>query len=92
MVYSFQLPDSRFILHPLLMAKRSLIVKSEKRKKKFLDALKRGKKPDAPTKMYNRCHLCGRPRGYIRKFDMCRICVRELASDDLIMGLRKASW
>ncbi len=40
----------------------------------------------------NRCRLCGRPRGYMRKFGVCRICFRELASDGLIPGVRKASW
>ena len=74
------------------MAKTSLIIKCERRKQKFLNALKAGKKPRFSTKVYNRCRLCGRPRGYIRKFNMCRICLRQLAANDMIMGLRKASW
>jgi small subunit ribosomal protein S14 len=74
------------------MAKTSLIIKSQRRKEKFLAAKKAGKKPEFSTKVYNRCQVCGRPRGYIRKFNMCRICLRQLASDDMIMGLRKASW
>lgn len=41
---------------------------------------------------YNRCPLCGRARGYMRKFDMCRICFRELALKGEIPGVRKASW
>ena len=40
----------------------------------------------------NRCHLCGRPRGYIRKFGLCRICFRKLAAEGLIPGVRKSSW
>lgn len=40
----------------------------------------------------NRCKLCGRPRGYYRKFGICRICLRNLASRGLIPGLKKASW
>ena len=40
----------------------------------------------------NRCELCGRPRAYYRKFHICRICFRKLASDGLIPGVRKASW
>jgi len=40
----------------------------------------------------NRCKLCGRPRGYMRKFGVCRICFRELANKGEIPGVRKASW
>ena len=39
-----------------------------------------------------RCKLCGRPRAVFRKFGICRICFRNLASDGLIPGVRKASW
>ncbi len=40
----------------------------------------------------NRCRLCGRPRGFIRKFGLCRICFREYAHKGEIPGVRKASW
>ena len=40
----------------------------------------------------NRCKLCGRPRAYIRKFELCRICFRELALAGEIPGVIKASW
>jgi len=40
----------------------------------------------------NRCRICGRPRGYIRKFEMCRICFRGLALKGEIPGVTKASW
>lgn len=40
----------------------------------------------------NRCHLCGRPRGYMRKFGICRICFRQLALEGKIPGVRKSSW
>ncbi|MCD6133653.1 MAG: type Z 30S ribosomal protein S14 [Deltaproteobacteria bacterium] len=40
----------------------------------------------------NRCGICGRPRGYMRKFGICRICFRNLASKGEIPGVRKASW
>jgi small subunit ribosomal protein S14 len=40
----------------------------------------------------NRCKLCGRPRAYLRKFGICRICFRNLASRGLIPGVKKASW
>jgi len=39
-----------------------------------------------------RCHLCGRARAVFRKFGICRICFRNMASDGLIPGVRKASW
>ncbi|HOA07226.1 MAG TPA: type Z 30S ribosomal protein S14 [Spirochaetota bacterium] len=41
---------------------------------------------------HNRCSLCGRPRGYMRRFDMCRICFRKLASEGKIPGVTKSSW
>nr|AKQ03498.1 30S ribosomal protein S14, small subunit ribosomal protein S14 [uncultured Microgenomates bacterium Rifle_16ft_4_minimus_38077] len=40
----------------------------------------------------NRCRLCGRPRGYMRKFGLCRLCFRELALKGELPGVRKASW
>jgi len=40
----------------------------------------------------NRCRLCGRSRGYMRKFGICRLCFRELANKGEIPGVRKASW
>lgn len=40
----------------------------------------------------NRCRLCGRPRGYYRKFGICRLCFRALAHRGEIPGVRKASW
>lgn len=55
--------------------------------------IERGKRtPKFANRQRNRCQLCGRPRGYLRKFGVCRICFRELASDGLIPGVRKASW
>ena len=40
----------------------------------------------------NRCELCGRPRGYMRMFKMCRLCFRENASFGRLPGVKKASW
>ena len=45
-----------------------------------------------PTQVRHRCHLCGRPRGYMRRFDLCRICFRTLANEGKVPGLTKASW
>jgi small subunit ribosomal protein S14 len=45
-----------------------------------------------PTQVRNRCSRCGRPRGYIRRFGLCRICFRELALEGKIPGVVKSSW
>ncbi len=74
------------------MARKALIVKAQKRKRKFIQALSQGKRPKKWVRTYNRCKLCGRPRGYLRHFDICRICFRELASKGEIMGVKKSSW
>jgi small subunit ribosomal protein S14 len=44
------------------------------------------------SRRYNRCQACGRRRAYIRRFQICRICFRELASQGKIPGVTKASW
>lgn len=54
--------------------------------------LKQRKTPKFKVRKYNRCQLCGRPRGYIRRFKLCRICFRERASRGEIPGVTKASW
>ncbi len=48
--------------------------------------------PKFGVRAYHRCKLCGRPRGYLRKFDMCRICFREFALKGEVPGVIKASW
>jgi len=54
--------------------------------------IKARRKPLFPVRKYNRCPLCGRPRGFLRKFQMCRICFRSLALKGDIPGVVKASW
>lgn len=54
--------------------------------------LKAKKKPKYMTRLVRRCNLCGRSRGYLRQFDMCRICFRKLASEGKIPGVTKSSW
>lgn len=49
-------------------------------------------RPKYAVRRRNRCRRCGRARGYLRKFGMCRICFRELALRGEIPGVRKASW
>ncbi len=61
------------------MAKKALIEKWKKPKK-------------FKVREYNRCRRCGRPRGYLRKFGLCRICFRSLAHQGLIPGVTKSSW
>jgi small subunit ribosomal protein S14 len=61
------------------MAKKSQIIKAQR-------------EPKYSTRQKNRCQLCGRPRAYLRKFGICRVCFRELAYKGQIPGVRKASW
>jgi small subunit ribosomal protein S14 len=61
------------------MARKALIVKAQK-------------KPKYRTRQVNRCKVCGRPRGYMRKFGMCRVCFRKYANEGLIPGVTKSSW
>jgi small subunit ribosomal protein S14 len=61
------------------VAKKSMMIKAE-RPSKF------------GVREYNRCPLCGRPRAYYRKFNMCRICLRKLASEGKLPGVIKSSW
>ncbi len=44
------------------------------------------------VRVRNRCKICGRPRGYIRRFGLCRICFREMALEGEIPGVVKSSW
>ncbi len=61
------------------MAKTALIMKQQRA-------------PRFTARAYHRCKLCGRPRGYLRKFQLCRICFRELALKGEVPGVIKASW
>ena len=61
------------------MAKKSKVVREDKKLK-------------YKTRYVNRCRLCGRPRGYLRKFGLCRLCFRKHAHKGDIPGVRKASW
>lgn len=48
--------------------------------------------PKFEVRQHNRCKICGRPHGYMRKFGMCRICFRNLAHRGELPGVTKASW
>ncbi|HYM20634.1 MAG TPA: type Z 30S ribosomal protein S14 [Candidatus Kapabacteria bacterium] len=54
--------------------------------------VKQKREPKFSTRKYTRCSRCGRAHAYYRKFGLCRLCLRELALDGKIPGLRKASW
>ena len=61
------------------MAKKSMVVKQQR-------------KPKFSTRAYKRCRVCGRPHAVLKKFGICRICFRELAYKGQIPGVKKASW
>ncbi|MBN1970292.1 MAG: type Z 30S ribosomal protein S14 [Candidatus Delongbacteria bacterium] len=61
------------------MAKKSMVAKAKKINK-------------FQVRQYNRCNRCGRPRGYMNEFGICRICFRQLAAAGELTGVRKASW
>jgi len=74
------------------MARKSLVIKCSRRLKSFLAAKSEGRKPKMSTRVYNRCRLCGRRHGFMRRFQMCRICFRELANQGMVPGVHKSSW
>jgi len=89
------------------MARKALIAREEKRRKlveKYADLRKQLKeegrweeldklpKNSSPVRLHNRCRLTGRPKGYMRKFGVCRVKFREMALNGKIPGVTKASW
>ncbi len=89
------------------MAKTSLIARENKREKlvaKYAtkraalkeagdyEALDKLPRNASPVRLHNRCKLTGRPKGYMRKFGICRNMFRLMASDGKIPGITKASW
>ena len=61
------------------MARKSIIARAQK-------------KPKFSSRKINRCFKCGRKHGYMRDFDLCRICFREMANKGEVPGVKKASW
>lgn len=61
------------------MAKTSIMIKALRR-------------PKFGVRAYNRCPYCGRPRAFIRRFGMCRLCFRKMALRGELPGVHKASW
>ncbi len=89
------------------MAKKSKVAKAKKQEKlveRYVElrkelkekgdyvALNKLPKDSSPTRIKNRCEVTGRPRGYMRKFNMSRISFRELAHKGQLPGVKKASW
>jgi len=89
------------------MAKESMKAREVKRQKlveKYADkraqlkaegdyiGLSRLPRNSNPVRLHNRCKLTGRPKGYMRQFGVSRITFREMASEGLIPGVKKASW
>jgi len=74
------------------MARLALKNKCQEGHERVEKEISLGKKPTFPTRVYNRCKLCGRVKGYMRKFKICRICFREKAHEGKIMGVTKSSW
>jgi len=61
------------------MAKKSMIAKQQR-------------EPKFSSRAYTRCSSCGRPKSVYRDFGLCRICLRKMASEGLLPGVRKSSW
>jgi small subunit ribosomal protein S14 len=89
------------------MAKESMVAREVKRAKLVeryakkreklkaegdYQALSRLPKNSNPNRLHNRCSITGRPKGYMRQFGISRIQFREMASNGLIPGIKKASW
>ena len=89
------------------MARKSLIARERKREKmvaKYAEKRKKLKEMGdyegldklprnaSPVRLHNRCRLTGRPKGYMRKFGLCRVKFRQMALEGKIPGITKASW
>lgn len=89
------------------MAKKSIIAREKKRERmvaKYAELREQLKKEGrweeldklpknaSPVRLHNRCKLTGRPKGYMRRFGICRVKFREMANEGKIPGVHKASW
>ncbi len=74
------------------MARTAIVNSCTKKQQRATNQHKAGVKITKPTRVYNRCKICGKMHGYLRDYGMCRICFRQLASRGEIPGVRKSSW
>ena len=77
--------------------RRRMVAKYAERRKALKEAgdyegLQKLPRNASPVRLHNRCGITGRPKGYMRQFGVSRVTFRELASNGLIPGVRKASW
>jgi small subunit ribosomal protein S14 len=76
----------------LAMVKKYAQLRKELKEKGDYAALAKLPRDSSPTRVHNRCRVTGRPRGYMRKFNMSRIVFRELAHKGQLPGVKKSSW
>lgn len=71
---------------------KNFINSNPEQREEALLKLQKRKRDENPIRIRNRCRSCGRPRGTLRKFGLCRICLRRAAMRGDVPGLKKASW
>jgi len=74
------------------MVRKALVIKQKRLMERYLQAKKEGRKMKHSTRVYNRCSITGRNRGYMRDFGVSRCVFRELAEKGQIPGVKKSSW
>ncbi|EPP34547.1 ribosomal S14p/S29e family protein [Chlamydia ibidis] len=87
-----QLVEKNFKKREELRKIAKSLTASEEEKEAARLALNKMRRDTSPARLHNRCLLTGRPRGYLRKFAISRICFRQMASMGEIPGVVKASW
>ena len=73
-------------------ALRNIIKKDDEKRDEAIVKLQKRSRNESPIRVRNRCQFCGRGKGTLRKFGLCRIHLREAAMRGEVPGLRKASW
>ena len=74
------------------MARKAKIAKANRLQKRLMSSIQAWVAPKKPTQVFNACGICGRTRGYLGQFGICRICFRERANAWELPGVRKSSW
>lgn len=74
------------------MAEKYAALRRELKEKGDYEAIRKLPRDSSPTRLKNRCEVTGRPRGYVRKFGMSRIALREYAHKGQLPGVKKSSW